>query len=129
MTEPLKFEDVLAARKAPTVGIWNRLEGRPRTIGFDRALRAEIRDPLWMFTRQWQLGEFLGTDGGSPVTATYAVAAAKPSRFRPDGGAPIPLPTTSRWNRSPNGGRCRSLSAPTRSPSTSGWPSGTGGSS
>ncbi|MGH3974222.1 MAG: hypothetical protein ACRDS9_12990 [Pseudonocardiaceae bacterium] len=52
MTEPVTFEDVLAARGAPTVVVWNRLEGRPRTTGFDRALRAEIRDPLWMLTRQ-----------------------------------------------------------------------------
>jgi hypothetical protein len=102
MTEPATvpadvsgpFEEVLAQRSTPTIAVWNRLEGRPRTIGFDRALRAEVRDALWMLTRQWQMGEYLGTDGGSPVTATYAVDAARPSRFRPDGGPPIPLPTT-----------------------------------
>jgi hypothetical protein len=72
---------------------WNRLEGRPRTTEFVRALRAEVRDPLWLLTRQWQLGEFRGTDGGSPVTMTYSVAQSRPSRFRPFGGQPEDLPT------------------------------------
>lgn len=100
MTEP-RIQDLpgaLTRREHPTVGVWNRLEGRPRVTDFDRALRAELRDPLWLLARQWQLGEFRGTDGGSPVTATYSVTASPPSRFRadngPDGptgpGAPLP---------------------------------------
>ena len=56
----------------PTSVAWNRLEGRPRRPDFSRALQAEIRDPLWMITRQWQLGEFEGDDAGSPVTAKVA---------------------------------------------------------
>ncbi|OLF06005.1 hypothetical protein BLA60_33685 [Actinophytocola xinjiangensis] len=89
----MSFADDLAARRDPTVGVWNRLEGRPRTTDFTRALRAEVRDPLWLLTRQWQLGEFRGTDGGSPVTATYSLAQSRPSRFRPHGGPPTDLPT------------------------------------
>ncbi|MEU9338563.1 hypothetical protein AB0D49_36345 [Streptomyces sp. NPDC048290] len=84
MPEP-RIEDLRRAldeRAAPAVGLWNRLEGRPRATDFDRALRAEVRDPLWMLTRQWQMGEFHGTDGGSPVTVTYAVAATRPDRYR-----------------------------------------------
>ncbi|MET7718558.1 hypothetical protein [Streptomyces sp. NPDC005407] len=94
MTEPRidKLRAALDAREAPTVGLWNRLEGRPRTTDFDRALRAEVRDPLWMLTRQWQLGEFRGADAGSPVTATYSVAATTPGRFRPDGGTVEAVP-------------------------------------
>jgi len=30
-------------------------------------IKASIYDPLWMLTRQWQLGEFEGEDSGSPV--------------------------------------------------------------
>ena len=26
-----------------------------------------MHDPLWMLTRQWQLGEFEGEDSGSPI--------------------------------------------------------------
>lgn len=53
----------------PTVTLWNRLEGRPRTENFNRALKAEIRDPLWMLSKQWQMGEFKGEDAGSVVMA------------------------------------------------------------
>jgi hypothetical protein len=99
MTEPPQIIDLptaLRTRAAPAVGLWNRLEGRPRTADFGRALRAEVRDPLWLLARQWQLGEFLGSDGGSPVTATYSVATATPSRFQVGDaaahGAVEPLP-------------------------------------
>jgi len=52
-----------------TLTQWNRLESRPRKEDFSRALKAEIRDPLWMMTRQWQMGELTAEDTGSPVTA------------------------------------------------------------
>jgi len=32
-----------------------------------------MRDPLWLLARQWQLGEYQGNDGGSPVDATISV--------------------------------------------------------
>ncbi|MCE3555571.1 hypothetical protein LWC33_29520 [Pseudonocardia sp. RS11V-5] len=89
MTESTRIDDLpaaLADRQFPTVGVWNRLEGRPRTIGFDRALSAEVRDPLWLLTRQWQMGELLGQDAGSPVTVTYSIGTSTPSRFRPGVG-------------------------------------------
>ena len=93
MTEPITdLAEALSHREFPTVGVWNRLEGRPRTTDFARALRAEVRDPLWLLARQWQLGEFRATDGGSPVTATYSVVASPLTRFRPDpSGTPGPL--------------------------------------
>jgi hypothetical protein len=52
-----------------SITAYNRLEASPRNTDFTRSLRAEIRDPLWMLTRQWQFGEFKGEDAGSPVTA------------------------------------------------------------
>jgi hypothetical protein len=53
----------------PAITAYNRLEGRPRTVDFTRSLRAEIRDALWLLTRQWQLGELTAEDGGSPIDA------------------------------------------------------------
>jgi hypothetical protein len=44
-------------RLLPTIMKWNRLECRPRTRNFDRALQAEVRDALWMLTKQWQMGD------------------------------------------------------------------------
>lgn len=60
---------VPAKVRLPSVVTWNRLEGCPRSESFDRSLRAEIRDPLWMIARQWQVGEYAATDGGTPVLA------------------------------------------------------------
>lgn len=56
----------------PLINGWNRLEGRPRSADFERSLRAEARDPLWFLTRQWQYGEFEGSDAGSPIDARLA---------------------------------------------------------
>ena len=59
----------LTAMSIPSVTQWNRVEGRPRTEAFDQALRAEVRDGLWMLARQWQMGEFIGDDAGTPILA------------------------------------------------------------
>lgn len=59
----------LATLRIPSVTQWNRVEGRPRTAAFDAALRAEVRDGLWMLSRQWQMGEFQGDDAGAPILA------------------------------------------------------------
>ncbi len=55
--------------RIPSITAYNRLEASPRTADFARSLKAEIRDPLWMLTRQWQFGEFQAEDAASPVTA------------------------------------------------------------
>src|SRR5882762_1033541 len=60
----------------PIITGWNRLEGRPRSADFERSLRAEVRDPLWFLTRQWQYGEFEGEDAGSPIDARVAYTTA-----------------------------------------------------
>ncbi|HEX8149790.1 MAG TPA: hypothetical protein VF591_21600 [Pyrinomonadaceae bacterium] len=66
----------------PTVTLWNRLEGRPRTENFARALRAEVRDALWMLTKQWQMGEFAGDDAGTPVFAKAQLASTRLTKYR-----------------------------------------------
>ena len=53
----------------PTIKAYNRLELRARTADFDRSLKAEVRDPLWLLSRQWQYGEFQGEDS---ATAAYS---------------------------------------------------------
>jgi hypothetical protein len=78
----------------PAIRGWNRLEGRPRSVEFDRSLRAEVRDPHWFLTRQWQFGEFEGEDAGSPIDARLAYATTALARYQPGSGAPIDLPQT-----------------------------------
>jgi hypothetical protein len=68
------------------VTTWNRLEARPRTVSFDRALRAEVRDALWLLCKQWQMGEFNGSDAGSPVFAKLQIDLTRLTKYRPDAG-------------------------------------------
>ncbi len=58
-----------AGFRLPTVTAFNRLEASPRTTDFTRSLRAEVRDAMWMLTRQWQMGEFQGEDAATPIGA------------------------------------------------------------
>ena len=76
---------VLANKTIAGVTLWNRLEGQPRAEKFDRALRAEVRDALWMLTRQWQLGEFQGDDAGSAITAKVRVDTTRLRAYQPVG--------------------------------------------
>ena len=87
----LDMPQALNARSFPTVTLWNRVEGRPRTVNFERALRAEVRDALWMISRQWQIGEFTGEDAGSPVSAKVHLETTRLTRFRPGDAAPQPF--------------------------------------
>jgi hypothetical protein len=79
--EPQLKTLLLSATFRPAVTLWNRLEGRARKEDFERSLRAEIRDPLWMLTRQWQLGEFKGEDAGSAAKARVQVNTGRIDRF------------------------------------------------
>ena len=80
----LKLDQVIQANAAvfrlPRVIAFNRLEARPRTPDVTRSLRAEVRDPLWMLTRQWQMGELAGEDAGSCVTSRIAYQHEKMTR-------------------------------------------------
>lgn len=94
MAEQLRIENLraeLLERQVPSVTIWNRLEGRPRSPEFGRSLRAEIRDPLWLLTRQWQTGEFHGDDAGSPVFAKLQLSQAQLTGFEARDAAPVAI--------------------------------------
>jgi hypothetical protein len=74
-------DQILSRDFRAAIIMWNRLEGRPRKEQFDRSLRAEVRDPLWMLTRQWQFGEFKGEDAGSAVKARVQLNTTKLDRY------------------------------------------------
>ncbi|MDJ0628354.1 MAG: hypothetical protein QNJ44_08860 [Rhodobacter sp.] len=85
------IQDYLALKiRKPTTIWWNRLEGEPRARDFTRALKAEVRDPLWLLTRQWQMGEFLADDAGSPVSAKLAWTTERVAAYSDLDGAPRP---------------------------------------
>ena len=80
------FATKFTKRVIPTVTTWNRLEGRTRAEDFDRAMKAEVRDALWMISRQWQMGEFIGDDAGSPVLAKAHITTTKLNKYKPVNG-------------------------------------------
>lgn len=86
--------NILAGLKVthqPTIVTWNRLEGRPRTANFDRALKAEVRDPLWMLSKQWQMGEFQGEDAGSAVLAKVHMKTTALTKYQGGEGEIVSL--------------------------------------
>jgi hypothetical protein len=85
------ISEALLTRAHPAITRWNRLEGRPRTHHFDRALRAEVRDAMWMLSRQWQMGEFVGDDAGSPILARACLDFRLIDHYQPAGGTVRPL--------------------------------------
>jgi hypothetical protein len=85
---------LIEARWWPTVTVYNRLEGRPRTRTFERSLRAEVRDGLWMLTRQWQVGEYIADDAGSPIEAKLQLGHRDLTKYRPREHPAEPLDQT-----------------------------------
>ncbi len=84
---------------APTtssITSWTRLE--PQCTGADIGISSSARifDPLWMLTRQWQMGEFQAEDAGTPiqarVRATTATLCRRFSGELPKSAAPAPAP-------------------------------------
>lgn len=67
----------------PSLTTWTRLEPQPRDASMARSLQAQVRDPLWLLARQWQVGEFLGDDAGSPVHATLEAEMRTVTTYRP----------------------------------------------
>ena len=107
----------------PTITVYNRLEGRPRTRSFDRALKAEVRDALWMLTRQWQVGELEGDDAGSPLRQAPA-RHSELTTYRPREQPPQPfddtLPLEARVERRPLPFRARRPTDVARPPTLDG---------
>src|SRR5436190_21816469 len=74
------FNLLAESYRDPAITAYNRLEPRARTEDFTRSLRAEVRDPLWMLTRQWQMGEFEAEDAGSAIDARLLTTHAQVDR-------------------------------------------------
>lgn len=66
-----------------SVTTWTRLEPQVSGADFNLTTRARVFDPLWMMTRQWQIGEFQGEDIGTPVQVRARATHATFSRYHP----------------------------------------------
>lgn len=59
---------------------WTRLEPQCNGADVGNSANARLFDPLWLMTRQWQMGEFQGEDSGSPVRARVRATQAMLTR-------------------------------------------------
>src|SRR5690554_2471911 len=80
---PVNVVQAIDQKLYPTITMWNRLEGRPRTHNFNKALKSEVRDALWMICKQWQMGEFKGEDAGTAVFSKIKINSSEITEFRP----------------------------------------------
>src|SRR3977135_63374 len=78
----VQLAEITLKKDFPMTFSWSRLEARPRATDFNRALKAEVRDALWMLTKQWQMGEFKADDAGSPVFAKIHIKSARTDTSR-----------------------------------------------
>ncbi len=76
----------------PSLTIWTRLEPRCRDADLTTALQARTHDPLWFLARQWQLGEMLGDDAGSPILAAVTTNESVLNRVSAGSTAATALP-------------------------------------
>ena len=76
----------------PSLTIWTRLEPRCRDADLTTALQARAHDPLWFLARQWQLGEMLGDDAGSPILAAVTTTESVLNRVAAGRTAAAVLP-------------------------------------
>ena len=68
---------------SPSLSIWHRLEPYVGDTEMTTGLEAAVRDPAWMLARQWQVGEFRGSNGGSPVKAEISTQSVPLTSYRP----------------------------------------------
>jgi len=64
-----------------SITAWNRVETSTRAKELELGLQARIADPLWLLSRQWQMGEFLGEDAASPVEARVSMERTQISQL------------------------------------------------
>ena len=69
-----------------TYSLWQKLEPHSRNQDFSIGIAVTVHDPLWMLTRQWQLGEFEGEDSGSPIFVKMENEQGKISVVEQKGG-------------------------------------------
>lgn len=88
--DPIDFTQLLLPQYSmASITTWNRLNSYPRTADFGRSLKADVRDAMWMLTRQWQFGEFSGEDAGSPVSIKVAGLHQTPNTLSVRNGQPV----------------------------------------
>ena len=79
---PANYKPDATYYRRPSVTSYNRLIPSSISIDYERNLRAEVQDPLWLLARQWQMGEFKAEDAGSPAFARVESSQVQPQSLK-----------------------------------------------
>jgi hypothetical protein len=79
-TDPTARRTLLGIPTTSSVTTWTRLEPLCRDADIGTSSSARLFDPMWLMTRQWQMGEFQSEDAGSPVQARVRATNAALTR-------------------------------------------------
>lgn len=80
---------LVGAPTTSSITSWTRLEPQCTDADMGTSSSARVFDPLWMLTRQWQIGEFQAEDAGTPIQARVRATSATLTR-RYSGELPKP---------------------------------------
>ncbi|MEY9997548.1 hypothetical protein ABIE67_009667 [Streptomyces sp. V4I8] len=70
-----------------TLGFYARFEPHTRTDELAQGLAARVYDPAWLLARQWQVGEFDGDNGGSPIRVRHVGRTYRCDTYSDHGGS------------------------------------------
>lgn len=80
VVDPDAEKTLVGVPTTSSVTSWTRLEPQSSDADIGASASARLFDPLWLMTRQWQMGEFQARDAGSPVQARVRATNAALTR-------------------------------------------------
>ena len=80
VTDPNAKKTLAGVPTTSSITSWTRLEPQCSDADIGASASARLFDPLWLMTRQWQMGEFQAQDAGSPVQARVRATNAALTR-------------------------------------------------
>jgi hypothetical protein len=80
VTDPNAKKTLAGVPTTSSITSWTRLEPQSSDADIGASASARLFDPLWLMTRQWQMGEFQAQDAGSPVQARVRATNAALTR-------------------------------------------------
>lgn len=80
--DPQQKKTLTGVPTTSSITSWTRLEPQVSNADIGSSTSARLFDPVWLMTRQWQMGEFQGEDAGSPVQARVRATNAPLTRCR-----------------------------------------------
>jgi hypothetical protein len=82
INKSIASQKITGLYKIPSITGVTRLETQPTAVNLKAGLQAQLADPLWMLSRQWQFNEFQGEDAGTPLRVAFSINGTEVDAFR-----------------------------------------------